>query len=215
MPFKPVEHPKCPKCGKSVYAAEEMVAGGYKWHKFCFKCTLCNKLLDSMNCCEHQAELYCKQCHGRKYGPKGIGYGIGAGALTMDHGEQFGNREVEMTHRWELNSCGYISQRWESKIITKQKVNRPNLTQKSVRSSHTVCDLCNKMLDSCTVAEHGAELFCKQCYGRKFGPKGVGFGLGAGALNMDDGARFGNKESAGNRPRTAEAFTAPINPQHR
>ncbi|EJW77460.1 mlp/crp family protein 1 [Wuchereria bancrofti] len=78
MPFKPVEHPKCPKCGKSVYAAEEMNAGGYKWHKFCFKCAMCNKLLDSTNCCEHQAELYCKQCHSRKYGPKGIGFGIGA-----------------------------------------------------------------------------------------------------------------------------------------
>uniref|UniRef100_A0A914E7X2 LIM zinc-binding domain-containing protein n=1 Tax=Acrobeloides nanus TaxID=290746 RepID=A0A914E7X2_9BILA len=99
MPFKPVEHAKCPKCGKSVYAAEEMVAGGYKWHKFCFKCNMCNKLLDSMNCCEHQAELYCKQCHGRKYGPKGVGFGIGAGALTMDTGEQFGNKEVEMTNR--------------------------------------------------------------------------------------------------------------------
>ncbi|KAG5322588.1 MLP2 protein, partial [Pseudoatta argentina] len=87
MPFKPVEHPKCPKCGKSVYAAEERVAGGLKWHKTCFKCGLCNKALDSTNCAEHERELYCKVCHGRKFGPKGYGFGGGAGCLSMDQGE--------------------------------------------------------------------------------------------------------------------------------
>lgn len=56
---------------------------------------MCNKLLDSTNCCEHENELYCKQCHGRKYGPKGVGFGIGAGALTMDSGEKFGNKSTE------------------------------------------------------------------------------------------------------------------------
>jgi len=96
MPFKPIEVSKCPKCGKSVYAAEEMVAGGYKWHKFCFKCNMCNKLLDSTNVAEHKAELFCKTCHCRKLGPKGVGFGLGAGTLTTDKGERFGNTECAM-----------------------------------------------------------------------------------------------------------------------
>lgn len=110
MPFKPADNPKCPKCGKSVYAAEERVAGGHKYHKGCFKCGefvshnlvsilsstfalnllgMCQKFLDSTNCAEHEAELYCKNCHGRKYGPKGYGFGGGAGCLSMDAGAQF------------------------------------------------------------------------------------------------------------------------------
>ncbi|RCN48217.1 hypothetical protein ANCCAN_05763 [Ancylostoma caninum] len=52
--------------------------------KLVVRLAMCNKLLDSTNCCEHQAELYCKQCHCRRFGPKGVGFGIGAGSLTMD-----------------------------------------------------------------------------------------------------------------------------------
>uniref|UniRef100_A0A1I7XJ57 LIM zinc-binding domain-containing protein n=1 Tax=Heterorhabditis bacteriophora TaxID=37862 RepID=A0A1I7XJ57_HETBA len=74
-------------------------------------------------------------------------------------------------------------------------------------------DMCNKLLDSCTVAPHDAELYCKQCHGRKYGPKGVGFGLGAGCLTTDVGEKFGAVRET-NRPMTAEAFTAPINPSH-
>lgn len=50
---------------------------------------MCNKLLDSTNCAEHEGELYCKNCHGRKFGPKGYGFGGGAGCLSMDSGDQF------------------------------------------------------------------------------------------------------------------------------
>ncbi|TRY73020.1 hypothetical protein TCAL_06700 [Tigriopus californicus] len=93
MPFKPPVVPKCPNCDRSVYAAEEKVAGGYKWHKVCFKCSMCNKMLDSTSCSEHEKELFCRMCYGRRYGPKGVGFGQGAGALSMDTGEKFGNKE--------------------------------------------------------------------------------------------------------------------------
>jgi len=69
------------------------------------------------------------------------------------------------------------------------------------------------MLESTTVAEHEGNLFCKQCYARKFvgdyyfpnkiklyfilqGPKGVGFGGGAGCLGMDTGEHLGNKSGS-------------------
>ena len=45
---------------------------------------VCNKMLDSTNCAEHEKQLYCKTCHGRRFGPKGVGFGQGAGALQMD-----------------------------------------------------------------------------------------------------------------------------------
>jgi len=99
MPFKAPDVAKCPKCSKSVYAAEEMLAAGEKWHKTCFKCGLCNKKLDSTNATEHERQLFCKQCYGRKYGPKGYGFGGGAGCLSMDTGAQFGNTDTAMSNK--------------------------------------------------------------------------------------------------------------------
>lgn len=53
--------------------------------------------------------------------------------------------------------------------------------------------VCKKNLDSTTVAVHGEEIYCKSCYGKKYGPKGYGYGQGAGTLSMDKGESLGIK----------------------
>ncbi|CAF0978801.1 unnamed protein product [Adineta steineri] len=100
MPFKVPEAAKCPKCNQSVFAAEEVPAAGKKFHKMCFKCGLCKKMLESTTLAEHEGNLFCKQCYARKFGPKGVGFGGGAGCLGMDTGEHLGNKSgSEMTNK--------------------------------------------------------------------------------------------------------------------
>lgn len=99
MPFVPVQVAKCPICNKSVYQAEEILCAGAKFHKGCFKCQLCNKRLDSTNVANHDIEIYCKQCYGRKWGPKGVGFGIGAGCLSTDVGTHLGNTTCAMSNK--------------------------------------------------------------------------------------------------------------------
>ena len=59
---------------------------------------ICNKLLDSTTCAEHDGMMFCKGCHGKRFGPKGYGFGQGAGALSTETGAQFGNGQAEMTY---------------------------------------------------------------------------------------------------------------------
>ncbi|CAD5112289.1 DgyrCDS1518 [Dimorphilus gyrociliatus] len=62
----------CPKCGKKVFFAEQVQALRRKFHKLCFKCSVCNKLLQPGACSEHDENLYCKNCYGKNFGPKGF-----------------------------------------------------------------------------------------------------------------------------------------------
>ena len=66
-----------------MFIAELMRGGGKAWHKTCFTCNVCRKRVDSSTLCEKQNDIYCKSCYGKNFGPKGIGFGIGAGTLQM------------------------------------------------------------------------------------------------------------------------------------
>ncbi|KAL7674422.1 hypothetical protein ACOME3_000702 [Neoechinorhynchus agilis] len=101
MPPATIRIFRCPRCKQPVYAAEQVLAGGRKWHKMCFKCCLCKKSLNSTNVTEHDGEIYCKQCYSRIFGIQGVGFGTGAGTLSMDTGQAFQIQQALMEQQLE------------------------------------------------------------------------------------------------------------------
>ncbi|KAG2211149.1 hypothetical protein INT47_006268 [Mucor saturninus] len=76
--------PKCPRCEKSVYMAEQVIGPGGPWHNYCLTCKECNKRLDSTTLTEKDNEAYCRTCYTRKWGPKGYGFAGGAAFLSTE-----------------------------------------------------------------------------------------------------------------------------------
>lgn len=40
------------------------------YHKFCFKCSSCKKLLDTSTSAEHKGVPYCRNCYSKNFGAK-------------------------------------------------------------------------------------------------------------------------------------------------
>ena len=76
--------PKCAKCTKNVYKAEEIRAANKTYHKLCFKCNACNKLLEPNILTEHAGDLYCKNCYAKNFGPKGYGVGLAMPTVNLN-----------------------------------------------------------------------------------------------------------------------------------
>ncbi len=49
-------------------------------------------------------------------------------------------------------------------------------SNKSFHKSCLRCNSCNKLLEVNTLTEHENSIYCKNCYGRNFGLKGIGAG---------------------------------------
>jgi len=52
--------PKCHKCGKTVYATEKLEVDSRLFHKQCFRCQECGKVLSLGNFAGQKGEFYCK-----------------------------------------------------------------------------------------------------------------------------------------------------------
>lgn len=72
-----VSAPKCAKCGKSVYQAEQVIGPSAKpYHKPCLACSVCDKRLDSTLLVEHDGLPFCKNCHKAHLGQGKGGFGL-------------------------------------------------------------------------------------------------------------------------------------------
>uniref|UniRef100_A0A3B1K6S7 Cysteine and glycine-rich protein 1 n=1 Tax=Astyanax mexicanus TaxID=7994 RepID=A0A3B1K6S7_ASTMX len=181
---------RCGCCQKTVYFAEEVQCEGKFFHKSCFLCMVCKKNLDSTTVAVHVDEIYCKSCYGKKYGPKGYGFGGGAGTLSMDTGEALGIKPEEQgPHRPTNNpNASKFAQKFGGSDVCPRCGKSVYAAEKVVGAGNSWhkscfrCAKCGKSLESTTVADKDGEVYCKGCYAKNFGPKGFGFGQGAGAL---------------------------------
>ncbi|UZJ53022.1 hypothetical protein CBS101457_002342 [Exobasidium rhododendri] len=72
-----VSAPKCARCGKSVFVAEQVIGPSSKpYHKPCLSCSVCEKRLDSTLLVEHDGQPYCKNCHKAHLGQGKGGFGL-------------------------------------------------------------------------------------------------------------------------------------------
>uniref|UniRef100_A0A8C5M648 Cysteine and glycine-rich protein 1 n=1 Tax=Leptobrachium leishanense TaxID=445787 RepID=A0A8C5M648_9ANUR len=168
---------KCPVCQKTVYFAEEVQCEGNSFHKSCFLCMVCKKNLDSTTVAIHADEIYCKSCYAKKHGPKGYGFGQGAGTL-MTHFRSPTNNPNSSKFAQKTGGADVCPRCSKSVYAAEKVVGAGNSWHKACFR----CAKCGKGLESTTLADKDGEIFCKGCYAKNFGPKGFGFGQGAGAL---------------------------------
>ncbi|CAH8582180.1 unnamed protein product [Heterobilharzia americana] len=63
---------RCANCRDIVYANERVDAVGKVFHRLCFKCTDCQRLLDRGTACDHNREVFCQNCYTKNFGSKGL-----------------------------------------------------------------------------------------------------------------------------------------------
>jgi len=62
----------CKICDKEPYLVERIVAEKSWWHKNCFRCKQCNKILNLDSYMSHEGVLYCKPHHKELFQPKAV-----------------------------------------------------------------------------------------------------------------------------------------------
>jgi len=145
--------PKCGRCDKQVYDAEEVSAAGKKWHQACFKCKECSAALSSSNLRDNAGEIYCGGCYGRLFGAKGYGFG-GGGGVGLASGNYDGqdasagsaaiDAEIQRKLAMKYNADQESKVRNWLQILLEEKFDEPTL-QEALKNGQRICKAANKI----------------------------------------------------------------------
>ncbi|KAF7256233.1 hypothetical protein EG68_06832 [Paragonimus skrjabini miyazakii] len=114
----------CPVCMGHVYFAEEVRAMGKSFHRTCFKCNVCNKLLDSFTANEHDGGLYCRFCYSKNFGVKG--YRSGSNSVSQNSSLERRSRSQPRTRRLSPERSAYNSTAYVTSDYTENGYHSPN-----------------------------------------------------------------------------------------
>lgn len=223
---------KCPKCDKKAYFAERLTFQNHYWHKVCFKCTSCNKRINTAaEASDNDGKPYCKSCYGKVFGPKGYGYHGGSGAGVMRAANDVvvestkaedESKEALAEKQQKLNvsylkeneqappsvqfgwgkqeRSGYDQGKKQQEEANERRTKKDNrfggspkcpVCGKSVFFAEKIaalgesfhkrcfkCTDCGKLMNTSGDAVDGqGKVYCKGCYAKNFGPKGIGYGV--------------------------------------
>ena len=75
------------RCGGKVYDAEKLTGSNGIFHRSCYNCAECSKILEPGSGFHAPSrEVYCKGCYGKMFGVLGYGFGHGEAALVSRGG---------------------------------------------------------------------------------------------------------------------------------
>lgn len=190
----------CSKCGKSVYLAERVRVHGRDYHPQCFNCVECGTKLQKGQQLEHETDLFCKNCHGKKFGTVvHDGKNVGGAKVAHTKGEKKEVKKLELDIEDDLLDeeelkllQSILNPEVEKSALEKMQLGSGNNCAKcgkvvghaeEVRKAHKVfhkhcytCTNCDSRLAKGDELEHEGDWFCSNCYRKLYATKTFGFG---------------------------------------
>jgi len=149
----------CPRCEGKVFEAEKMVSTRGIYHRKCFSCEECRRALDSNLMTNGPGNtIYCNNCYTKSFGP-----------TVRQFNEEDAKRYLEST-KIVANDPKKGCPRCKGIVYPNEELYSAG---RSYHKKCAKCASCARQLDFNTIFDGSdKDIYCKGCYGRKFGTGG-------------------------------------------